>query len=508
LKIETPSLPMLQLTDIGADFASFSPDGQTLIWGVGDRIYRRQVDTLDFSDEEDDSKDDKSADTDGDKEDAIAEDDEHNLAKTIDVYLPRYQVQGKLALVGAKVYTMDEVGILEEATVLVDKDRITAVGPTADVVVPVDAHVIDLQGRFLVPGYVDTHAHYRVEKEVPEASNASFLANLAYGVTTGIDVQPSSIDILAAQDMVDAGLMIGPRAFSTGPGIFNSNEFKSLAHTRGVLTRYKERYGVDNLKAYISGSRKQRHWLIQAARELKLMPTTEGALDMKLDLTHAVDGFSGLEHAYPTPKLYGDVIQLSGLTRIAYTPTLLVTYGGPSGENQFFTTESPFRDPKLRRFTPFHTLAQSTLRRTWFHPDEYITGTVADSARKVVEAGGQVGVGAHGQLQGLGYHWELWALASGNYAHLEALRAATIMGAEMIGLDTDVGSIKVGKLADFVVLTADPGEDIRNSVKIETVIKGGEVYDGDSLDRIWPNPQPLPDQPWWRTAPDAQLPPQ
>ena len=327
-------------------------------------------------------------------------------------------------------------------------------------------------------------------------TNWSFLANLAYGVTTGMDVQPSTVDVIRAQDMIDAGLAVGPRAFSTGPGVFSNNAFKSAKHAKGVLMRYKDHYGVRNVKAYISGSRKQRQWLLEAARELRLMPTTEGALDMKLDLTHMIDGFSGNEHNFPLPDLYEDVVQLAARTNIAYTPTLLVTYGGPWGENQYFAEESPYEDEKLRRFMPYTFLASRTLRRQWFHPSEYVTADVAAQAKKIVDAGGQVGVGAHGQLQGLGYHWELWALASGGFEPVEALASATIMGAAMLGFEQDLGSLEKGKLADLVVLAEDPREDIRNTVAIRYVMKGGQLFDGETLDEIWPTPRALPKQ-WW-----------
>ena len=112
-----------------------------------------------------------------------------------------------------------------------------------------------------------------------------------------------------------------------------------------------------------------------------------------------------------------------------------------------------------------------------------------------------MGVGAHGQLQGLGYHWELWSLASGGMTNLEALTAATRHGAEMIGVAEDIGTIAEDKLADLVILRADPLEDIRNSAQIEYVIKNGEMYHADSMDKRWPEQVPLPPQWWWNTAP-------
>jgi imidazolonepropionase-like amidohydrolase len=117
--------------------------------------------------------------------------------------------------------------------------------------------------------------------------------------------------------------------------------------------------------------------------------------------------------------------------------------------------------------------------------EEYIFPRLAKSAGDVIAAGGKVGVGAHGQRQGIGFHWEMWNLAAGMSNH-DALRAATLLGAEISGLDHDLGTIDVGKLADLVVLDENPLENIRNTNSICYVIKNGVVYQGDTLTEIWP----------------------
>jgi cytosine/adenosine deaminase-related metal-dependent hydrolase len=156
-------------------------------------------------------------------------------------------------------------------------------------------------------------------------------------------------------------------------------------------------------------------------------------------------------------------------------------------------------DEKLRHFTPFEEVQQKALRRPgpgpgqagWFHPMVHTMEHNSDFVDLVVEAGGRAGVGSHGQLQGLGFHWELWATGAGRMTNLRALQVGTLLGARSLGLEGDLGSIEPGKLADLVILRGNPLEDLRNTNTIRYVMMNGRLQDGDTLDEVWPTPRPV-----------------
>jgi Tol biopolymer transport system component len=534
-------VPVRRITDIGADYFGWSDDGASLYWAIGSSVFRRAFDSIVWRDEPaardtaarrgaaaPDSAaapgapadsiapaapaDSAAAAAPGDSvaargtaaadsaRRAILRDREPHVQR-IDVVLefPRARPAGTIVLRNARIISMRGDEIIERGDVVVTDNRIAAVGSSGSVSVPPGANELDVAGRTMVPGFIDTHAHWEFRtRDVLEPHNWSLLANLAYGVTAGLDVQTSTNDYFAYQDMIDTGMAIGQRAFMTGPGIFSRNDFRSYDEVEAFLARYREHYRTPNIKSYMVGNRQQRQWVVNASRKLGLMPTTEGGRDMKLDITHAIDGMHGNEHTLPVTPIYDDVVQLYARTGIAYTPTLLVLYGGISAIEWWLQRENPHADPKLNRFYPSNWLAQLTRRRSsWAIDEEHNFRAAALAAAQIQRAGGLIGVGGHGEVQGLGYHWEMWSLAMGGMTPREVLRAATIDGARIIGFEQDLGSIEPGKLADLVILDADPLADIRNTNTVRWVMKNGELYDGDTLAQLWPVQRPLPRLWWW-----------
>jgi len=404
---------------------------------------------------------------------------------------------GSVLLRGARIITMKGDEVIARGDVLVTNNRIAAVGAEGSVTAPAGTRTIDVSGKTIMPGLVDIHAHMWPQWGVHAPQPYMYTANLAYGVTTTRDPQTSQSDVVTYGDAVEVGQMIGPRVYATGPGIFAWDNVASADDAREVMRRYSEFYRTETIKQYQAGDRRQRQWVAMAAKEQRITPTLEGGLDFKKNLTEAMDGYAGLEHTLPIAPMYKDVLQLLAASGTTYTPTLLVQYGGPWAENWWYEHHDILADAKLTRFTPFSELERRGLRRPqWFRENEYSFKFFAEQARKLVEAGGRVGLGGHGQLQGLGVHWELWTIASGGMTAMDALRVGTIFGAEAIGLGRHLGSVEAGKLADLLVLEANPLDNIRNTNTIRYVMKNGRLYEGETLAEVWPRQRPMPKQ-WW-----------
>jgi imidazolonepropionase-like amidohydrolase len=406
--------------------------------------------------------------------------------------------QGAVALVGARVITMAGLkpgpipgtpGVIDNATVIVEGNRITAVGPSSSVKVPAGAARVDVKGKTIMPGIVDVHAHVGGESSgLLAQSSWPLAANVAFGVTTSHDPSNDTVTVFTNAELIRTGAKLGPRLFSTGTILYGAETpFKAIVESYDDALSHLRRLkaaGAFSVKSYNQQRRDSRQMLIKAARELEMMNVPEGGSLLYMNQTHVLDGHTGVEHSLPVPRIYKDTVELFAKSKSGYTPTAIVGYGGLSGEYYWYQTTNVWENEQLLRFIPREVVDPRSRRRTMAPLDDFNHVLIAKGAKQIMDAGGLVLLGAHGQLQGLGAHWELWMLQQGGMTNLEALRAATIDGARYLGLDGDLGSIEQGKLADLVVLDRNPLENIRNSESIGMVMLNGRLMDAKTLNEI------------------------
>jgi imidazolonepropionase-like amidohydrolase/Tol biopolymer transport system component len=528
-------VPVKKLNDVGGEFPAWTSDGRKVMWSLANALWTYDLDRAKVV--EDSLKADTRAKAQA-RRDSIARADStrggaaapaappappDTSKKEKPGYKPaemrvvipaaRDLPHGTLLFRGARALTMKGKEIIENSDVLVRDNRIVAVGARGSIKVPANTKIVDVSGKTIMPGFVDTHYHVQwLYPNIHTNQVWQYLAELAYGTTTTRDPQTSTTDFLTYNDRVETGEVIGPRAYTTGPGVFSSEQIKDLDQARTILKKYAQYYDTKTLKMYMTGNRQQREWVIMAAKELGLMPTTEGGLDFKLNITHGIDGYPGVEHTLPITPKFEDVFQWYKATQLTNSPTLIVEYGGPFGENWFYQSENLVGDAKLKHFT-HPTDFDAKIRRRGLGSggspgpagfalkEEYAMWQHAQDVAKIVAAGGRIGVGSHGQLQGLGMHWEMWLLQSGGLSQHDVLRAATIVGAEAIGLAQDIGSLEAGKMADIIVLDKNPLTDIRNTNTLSMVMKNGRLYDANTLDELYPRQKKMPVQQWMTGAP-------
>jgi len=479
LNVAQPALVARRLSLDGGNFPSWSGTN-ILEWGSADRYFRHNVSA-------------RSTDT-----------------VRIALQVPRTSASGTIALTNARIITMDGDRVIARGDVVVQDGRITALGESGSVQIPAAARRIDASGKTIIPGLIDAHKHTtREARDVLSQQSWEMASNLAHGITTALEPSGTPEATFRMAENVEAGLQLGPRIYSTGPSLSSGTSTRkgnidTFEDARHEVARLKS-YGARAIKEYQQRRRDQRQKTVEASREAGLMVTCEGDADHLEYIAIAMDGHTGCEHPILTLPLYRDVTQFLGKAEFFYSPTLNVGGAGPWGEDFFYQEADLWKKPKLQRFIPWRWLYPHTQRRIARPTTSYPFPITAQGVADVIAAGGFGAIGAHGQLQGIDSHFELWQMASA-MTPMQALRTATVHPAKFIGVDQDVGSVTVGKIADLVVLNSDPLANIRNSADIRYVMKGGALYDGDTLDQIWPEAKPFRKFFWYTEAVQPQPP--
>lgn len=463
-------VPVKPISKEAGDWINWSTDGKSVQWTLGENFYEQSLENI----HRQLAKDEKGP-----------EPRRTRIGFEFETARPK----GTVALTNARIITMRGDEVIERGSIVIEENRIKAVGPRVEI--PAGAERFDMRGKTVMPGIIDVHAHmgYNTLDIIPE-KQWPFYANLAYGVTTTHDPSASTQLVFAQSEMVKAGAMLGPRVFSTGFVLYGAeNPEKAVVNNNEDARFHLERLkalGAFSVKSYNQPRRDQRQRILKAARELKMMVVPEGGSTYYFNMGHLIDGHTGIEHAVPVAPLYKDAVTLFAKSGAGYTPTLIVGYGGIWGENYWYQKTNVYEKERLLRFTPRRVIDERARRRMMAPDDDFYHFELARSVRDVVRAGGRAQLGAHGQLQGLGAHWELWMLEQGGLTPLEAIRAATLDGARYIGLDGDLGSIEPGKLADLVVLDKNPLENIQNTERVSHVMINGALYDARNMDELYP----------------------
>lgn len=470
-------LPATRVSGDGADYINWSNDGNALHWSLGPTLYTASTAALFRS--------------------APADDDAPKFAApktgvSLSMEVAADKPTGTVALTGARVVTManKDGGIIDDATILIRGDRIVAVGPRASVQIPAGAKTVDVTGKTIIPGLVDAHAHgpYAEDDVIPQ-ENWESNVNLAMGATTIHNPSSQASSVFVAAEMQRAGKIISPRIFSTGEVIYGAKaadvyaEINSYEDALNDVRRLKAQ-GARSVKNYNQPRREQRQMVVAAAQAEGLEVVPEGGSLFTMDVSLIQDGNSTVEHNIPLEHFYDDLVSLWAQSKTNYTPTLVVTYGGPAGDPYWRAHSEVWKHPLLVKHVPPAQLEAQNVRREIGPEEVYVDAESAREAKKLADRGVQVSIGAHGQQAGLGPHWEMWSFVRGGWSPIEALRAGTIMPATSLGYQKDVGSLEVGKLADLVVLDADPTVDIRNSDKVYRVMLGGRLYDPTTMDEV------------------------
>lgn len=473
LSASTKAVPLQKVSKDAGTSLHWSGDSKKLHWVLGPEYFSLAVnDVFDYSDEEKDQKAEE-----------LAESIQIDLKVKADV------PEGQIVLTNARIISMKGDEVIESGYIVIEKNKIKAIGEGSPVTVDSAAYVKDCAGKTIIPGLIDVHAHLGASwNGISPQQQWSYFANLAYGITTTHDPSISTEMVFSQSEMVEAGVMTGPRIYSTGTILYGAEgDFKAVINSiddaRSHLRRLKA-VGAFSVKSYNQPRRDQRQQVIQAARELKMHVVPEGGSTFLHNMTMILDGHTGVEHSIPVNPFYNDVKQLWNSSKTAYTPTLIVGYGGIWGENYWYQKTNVWEKERLLAFTPRAIVDQRSRRREMAPDDDFGHFYNAEGCKKLVDGGTKVQLGAHGQLQGLGAHWELWMLAQGGMTPLEAIRAATQHGADYIGMGHALGSLEVGKMADLVILDANPLDDIQNSEQVAFVIKNGRMYDSKTLNEV------------------------
>lgn len=408
---------------------------------------------------------------------------------------------GKVFVIhNASLVSMDDglPEIFPNATIVFRNGEIISVGSGSEVDIPADAEVLNAQGGAVLPGFVDVHGHWGGFISPFPVQSWEMTTFLAYGVTTIHNPASKNVAGHVERNLIEKGRQYGPRVFHTGDVLYGSTqapvytEINSQADARAALLRIKEEGGDSafSVKNYQLTSRSARQRVLIAAKEMDMLVVPEGGWSLDWGLTYFIDGYTSQEHPIPIPELYDDVLSLVEASGSSYTPLAVMNYGGIFGQHWVHQSVNIPMDPKLRKYVQ-HDILESLTEVKQAPKSSYQFFNTTRSTAKLAKRGVRTNVGAHGEQPiGFLFHSEMLMMSLGGQEPYDVLHHATIGGATSLGLQSVIGSIKAGKLADLVIYP--PGVDTIKKVwdtsrDMKYVVRGGTLFQVDEeLVELWP----------------------
>ncbi len=402
--------------------------------------------------------------------------------------------EGRLVVHAGRLFDGQSVTLRSNVDIVVRGNRIEQVVAHRD-----DLHtgrVVDAGADVVTPGLIEMHAHLG-----PDYGERLGRIFLAYGITSVRNPAADGYESLELKESIGSGRRRGPRVFATG-GPFDGSRIYYPGGVPlsggGQLPSELQKttlLGYDLIKTYVRLDDRLQKQVIDFAHA-NGMPVTSHEI-----YPAVASGADGVEHIRGTsrrgysPKVtamfrsYSDVVDLLTASKMTLTPTIGITGGAFS--LQVARDPSRFDDERFRALFPASVVSDmarmvETAKKTSPAEIEALAATVApmgDLVRRVVKGGGVVIAGTDSPIfpHSVLYHAELELFQHGGLTPFEVLQTATIRAAEALGEGRNLGSIEVGKLADLVIVGANPLEDVKNLRRVRTVIKDGTVHTLESL---------------------------
>jgi Tol biopolymer transport system component/imidazolonepropionase-like amidohydrolase len=354
--------------------------------------------------------------------------------------------------------------------------------------------VIDAGADVVMPGLIEMHAHMG-----PDYGERLGRIFLAYGITSVRNPASDGYESLEQKESFGSGVRVGPRVFATG-GPFDGSRIYYAGGVPlaggGQLPQELQKttqLGFDLIKTYVRLDDRLQKQVIDFAHDHGMPVTSHEIYPAVASGADGVEHIRGTSRRGYSPKVsalfhsYQDVADLLIASKMTLTPTIGIS--GGAFALQLARDPSVIQDPRFRTLFPASVIADMERMMKSALPPAGLDALAAqlkpmgDLVRRVVKGGGVVIAGTDSPIfpYSVSYHAELEIFQGAGLTPFEVMQTATIRAAEALGEGANLGSVEAGKLADLVIVTGNPLEDIKNARRVKTVIKGGEVHTLESL---------------------------